>query len=248
MKFQWIGGPSFLLEAGNFRVLCDPVFGDGESRQVSRSVSLPEFSLDGLDAVLVTRNQVDHFDTEAASRIGKRVRAFAPERGIKSRVEEGFENVTTLDWWEHAVREKSGYTMEITAVPTRLPDSRRSGDANGYMIRFTDGKRTHLTYWTGDTLWFSDTREIKERFGQIDLLVVHLGAVETNGSAVTLDGKEAMQFVFMFQPKRILPINHNTFSYYREPVDAFKERISLTMYERRLINLVEGETYEWKVR
>jgi len=248
LKLQWIGGPSFLLQAGNFRILCDPVFGNGESGYGARVVALPEFSLDDIDAIVVTRNRLNHFDGEAASRIGKRVSMFAPETGIEARLEENFEDVMTLDWWEHAVREKSGHHMEITAVPTQLPGSQGSGEANGYVIRFTDGTETHLTYWTGDTLWFSGAREIKDRFDQIDLLVPHLGAVESDGAAVTLDGKEAMQFVFMFQPKRILPINHSTFSHYREPVDAFRERISLTMYERRLVDLAEGETYEWKVR
>jgi L-ascorbate metabolism protein UlaG (beta-lactamase superfamily) len=28
MKFQWIGGPTFLLELGSFRILSDPMFAE----------------------------------------------------------------------------------------------------------------------------------------------------------------------------------------------------------------------------
>ena len=42
MKLQWIGGPTFLLELGSFRVLADPVFGTGDAAFYLRPQPLSE--------------------------------------------------------------------------------------------------------------------------------------------------------------------------------------------------------------
>ena len=139
--------------------------------------------------------------------------------------------------------EKGTETLSVTAVPAQARDDRSS---NGYIIEHTGGAKPQTVYWTGDTLWFTDTRDIKKKIDNVDLMILHLGAVGAGaaGGPITLGGKEAMQFVFMFQPKRIVPVNHHTFSHYTETIDDFKGRIALTMYDRRLVVLKEGEMFE----
>ena len=86
MKLQWIGGPTFLLELGSFRVLADPVFGTGDaafylrtpreraSREesdrgtglpVTRLTEFPTVNIDALDLVVVSRMRADHLDPTA---------------------------------------------------------------------------------------------------------------------------------------------------------------------------------------
>ena len=66
MKIQWLGGPSFRLELGRFRILGDPVFGEGDAAftfdvhpvtgdanvAVKRLTPLPALDIDSLDKAL----------------------------------------------------------------------------------------------------------------------------------------------------------------------------------------------------
>jgi N-acyl-phosphatidylethanolamine-hydrolysing phospholipase D len=263
LKFQWIGGPTFLLELGSFRILSDPVFGVGEEAfflerhpstgktnvPIRRIAALPSFD-PAVDLVLLGLNREDHFDTTAAQQLEKTLPFVSPSDHERVLADQGFDNVEHLNWWEECRREKGEERLSILAVPTWHKDEEEldtmSGQGNGYIIEHSNGQSSYSVYWTGETLWFNDAREIKRNVETVDLLVPNLGAVGRNGPGGmwTLNGKEAMQFVFMFQPKRVIPVSHSTFSHYLEPVDEFKKHMDLTMYERRLVILKEGETYE----
>ncbi len=256
MKIQWIGGPSFILELGRFKILGDPVLGQGDAAftldspsggppmSVKRLVGLPPIDLDGIDVAVLSRDREDHFDAAAAERLDKNVTIVAPSDAAGRVAGAGFGNLCPLGWWEETKQSQDGETLTVTAVPTETAD-RAAAAGNGYIIDHV-GEKPYTVYWTGDTLWFSGAREIKARAQTVDLFIPHLGRVgaDAPGGPFTLDGKAAMQFVFMFQPKRIVPISHGTFSHYTETVDDFKERVALTMYDRRLVVLEEGEVFE----
>ena len=92
---------------------------------------------------------------------------------------------------------------------------------------------------------FSDaTREIQRTHGYSNLLVVHIGAERIGGRLVSADAKEAMQIVYRMQPNAIAAVHHSTFSHYGEPIAPFLDKISLTIYEKRLRRLREGESFE----
>ncbi|MEE9270639.1 MAG: MBL fold metallo-hydrolase [Candidatus Krumholzibacteria bacterium] len=269
MKLQWIGGPTFLLELGSFRVLADPVFGTGDaafylrttrekaSREesdrgtglpVTRLTEFPTVNIDTLDLVVVSRMRADHLDPTAIDRLDKDLTIILPAGQASALEADGFHRTHQLEWWREAFETKGEETLTVLAVPVARPEAGKpAGDTNGYIIEHAVRDKKYTIYWTGDTLWFPQAREIKERCGDVDLMIVHLGAVGAGADDMTtLNGKEAMQFVFMFQPKRLLPINHSTFSHYTESIDDFRQRIDLTMYDRRLVLLEEGETFEPK--
>lgn len=258
MKIQWIGGPTFRLELGTFCILADPVFGAGDrafmlpSRSagteggvpVARRADLPDVSLEGVDVVILTNRGVDHFDPAAADRLDESLPILGPAAGDAKGA--GATAIEHLEWWQESTQTRSSETLSIIAVPTRLPSSLLPASSNGYLIKHTKDRDVYTVYCTGGTVWFSEARDIKARAGTVDLMVVELGAVgagETDGPR-TLDGKDAMQFVFLMLPKRIIPIGHHTFSHYTEGIGDFQSRIDLTMYDRRLVVLSEGEAYE----
>jgi L-ascorbate metabolism protein UlaG (beta-lactamase superfamily) len=275
VKLQWIGGPTFLLELGSFRVLADPVLGTGEAAfhlraprekaareesdrgagvPVTRLTELPAVNIEALDLVLVSRMRADHLDPTAVDRLDSSLAVILPAGQASVLEADGFHNTHQLQWWGEAFETKGDETLTVVAVPVALPgvsvppDARKpGGDANGYIIEHAVRDKKYTIYWTGDTLWFPQSRDIKERCGDVDLMIVHLGAVGADADdRTTLNGKEAMQFVYMFQPKRLLAINHSTFSHYTESIDDFSQRIDLTLYDRRLVLLTEGETFEPK--
>lgn len=250
---QWIGGPSFLLEMGPFRLLVDPVFGEGDDAftmpgvppsehaglPAKRLVPLPAVDIDGLDAVVLTRIGEDHFDHTAAETLDVGLRVITPDDDTEPLLERGFTDIESLAWGQKFTAEKHDRSLTIIATQTTFGGERPS---NGYVAVHTGGGGVSETaYWTGDTRWFSGARQIKEVSDRFDLFIPYVGDAGDHG---TLDGKDAMQFVFLIRPKRIVPVNYNTFSHYNESIRDFEERIGLTLYEKKLVILEEGEIFE----
>jgi N-acyl-phosphatidylethanolamine-hydrolysing phospholipase D len=241
LKIEWLGGPTFILEMGSYRLLSDPVLGDlvtlPSGDPANRIVDLPPVDIGDVDAVVLTRMSEDHFDRTAAESIDVGFRLITPADDPERVIEVGFTDIEALAWGQTFTDEKAGEVLRITAVPTSFADPPVS---NGYVAVHDAGGTVQTVYWTGDTRWFNGARQVKELSDRFDVLVPYLGDV-AGGS---LDAKDAMQFVFLIQPKRIVPVNHQTFSHYRETIDTFRERVALTMYDKRLIELREGEAFE----
>lgn len=248
MIFTWIGGPTFLLELGAFVLLGDPVFGAG-GEGFTRRAPLPELDVDNLCAVILSRAAPDHLDSAATNRLDKALRVVAPGSAVDRLVAAGCTSIESIDWWETTVLEREGESLSVTAVPANAPYRDAAGAhaavGNGYYLEHNADGRRFTAYWTGDCVWSDEVREIQRRVGHVDLLVVHLGAeLGPEGRAVSCGAKDAMQFVFRMQPRTVIPIHHTTFSHYAEPLDAFKQRIDVTLYEKKLTVLVEGQSFE----
>jgi len=230
MKLTWIGGPSFRLELGPFLLVGDPVFVDRfelEGTAVTRVTPRVVVDCSGADAVLVTSARADHFDPTAIAHCG----------AAKVVGAAGVSGARVLAHGESVRIEKDGATLTITAVP--------AGDnGNGYFLKLEQGERPFTAYITGDTLFSEHTRELQQTHGYSNLLVIHVGAERAGNALRSPDGKEAMQIVYRMQPNAIAAVHHTSFSHYTEPIDPFLEKIGLTIYEKRLRVLREGESFE----
>lgn len=133
IRFQWIGGPTFLLRAGSFRVLTDPLFAEGpeafvmdghpstgrDGVPIARLAPLPRLDLAGLDAVVVSHLHSDHFDAAAARRLPGKVPVVAPAEQAGVLRARGFADVRGLARWEKVLLEKDGETLSVLALPRR---------------------------------------------------------------------------------------------------------------------------------
>jgi L-ascorbate metabolism protein UlaG (beta-lactamase superfamily) len=249
MVFTWLGGPTFVLRLGAFAVLADPVFGEGKGKY-SRLIPPAEPRLDEVDGVFVSRFAEDHCDAAALDRIPPGTTAIAPPSAVVPLTAIGYADVRGLAWWEDLRLQKGGEVLEAAAVPANaaLADSEGGSSAvgNGYVLRHTAAGVTTTVYWTGDSVWSNNLREIPLRFGHVNLLILHLGAeiAPLSGLRISADARDAMQFVFRMQPRTIIPVHHSTHAHYTEPIDAFRSRIDVTLYERRLAMLTVGQVFE----
>jgi hypothetical protein len=133
---------------------------------------------------------------------------------------------------------KGAAALEVTAVPA-------GADGVGFFLKLERGERPFTAYVTGDTLFSEQTRELQRAHGYSNLLVMYLGAERTAAGALrSADAKDAMQVIYRMQPNAIAAVHHSTFSHYTEPVTPFREKIELTIYEKRLRVLREGESFE----
>lgn len=241
MKFTWLGGPSFVLELGPFRLLGDPVLAASFELPGIGNVTraTPALTPDALgtpaDVSLVTSLRPDHFDITALERRGAgTVLAPAATKLSHSRV---------LAWSESVRLEKSGMSLSIVAVPAGIQTGTERD--NGYFLRLEGGAQPFTAYVTGDTRFSEATRELQRTQGYSNLLVLYLGAERApDGSPRSADAKEGMQLVYRMQPNAIAAVHHATFSHYTETIEPLLEKISLTIYEKRLRRLNEGESFE----
>jgi len=231
MKFTWIGGPSCVLDLGPFRLVSDPVFADSftlDGVNVTRKGARPNVDTSRADAVLVTSPRADHYDPAAITGIGAPL-VLAPA---------GIAGARTLAAGESTRIEKPGATLDIHALPA-------SGDTLGWFLVVNGvGSRTFTACITGDALFSERTRDIQRTHGYSNLLVLHAGGEKVKGELWSADTHHAMQIIYRMQPNAVAIVHHDTFSHYAEPVAPLFDKASVTLYEKRLRALREGESFE----
>ncbi|HEX5133321.1 MAG TPA: hypothetical protein VFX92_12665 [Candidatus Krumholzibacteria bacterium] len=237
MKFSWIGGPSFVLELGPYRIIGDPVAHDRfdlDGTGVTRLGPLPALDIPRNGLVLVTSLRADHCDAGAIAACAAAT-VLVPRGG--ENLVPGARPVAAGATEQF---EMDGVVLRVAAVPAG------TGDADvGYFITLGTGERPFTAYVTGDTVFSEATRAIQRTHGHANLLVLNIGAERApDGSLRSADAKEGMQIIYRMQPNAVAAIHHATFSHYTEPIAPLLEKIGLTIYEKRLRALREGESFE----
>jgi len=241
MKFTWIAGPSFVLELGPFRLLGDPVLANdfmlpdlGEVTRVTPPPNPALFS-GGADVVLITSLRPDHFDPAAIVRVEAGT-VLAPLKTPGARA---------LAWGESFQMEKESTTLTITAVEASSTGVEATEHDNGYFLRLEGTAQPFTAYVTGDTRFSEATRTLQREHGYSNLLVLNLGAERhADGTPRSAGAKDGMQIIYRMQPNAIAAVHHGTFSHYTEAIEPFLENIELTIYDKRLRRLGEGESFE----
>ncbi len=257
---RWLGGPTALLELGDFTLLTDPVFGEGEDAfrievnpntgekdaPIQRLRPLPEFPRDTLSLVLVSHAHTDHFDPTARRALSHDLPLVLPVHQVDSARAAGFHRADGIDWFEEKVFRAGTTTLRVTAVPARHAHDehvdRFLGRGNGYWLTVEQNGLRRSVYWTGDTVLFDVLPGVRARFGRPDLLLPHLGGVGKGGALgqLTLDADDCLELVRMFEPGTVVPLHHSTFSLYREPISELVRRWK-DVPGVRLVVLDEGE-------
>jgi L-ascorbate metabolism protein UlaG (beta-lactamase superfamily) len=184
---------TFLMQFNGLNVLTDPVYSQRVSPFRSlgpkrvRAPGLAFEDLPPIHLVLVTHNHYDHLDVETLLRLQQEHsprfvtslgnRAFLAEFGIRE--------VDDLDWWQSvevpgASRElRSSDAAKVTLTPAQHWSSRRPRNRNrtlwgGFVVN-ASGRQI---YFAGDTGYGGHFRDVRERFGCVDVALLPIGAYE----------------------------------------------------------------------
>lgn len=244
-SIQWIGGPTAFIEQSGLRVITDPMLGPrgpnafvlpkhpssgALNASIERYIALPEYSLEGLDAILISHTHADHVDTPAKQALPKNLPLVVEAAGADAMRAAGFRDVRPLDWGESTTITDGTTELRVLALPahhSHVPEiDRLVGKGNGYLLEWRDAHGSYRAYWTGDAVVSDETRDFVQRYGRVDLLLPHMGGVGGDGEhgLRTMNAAEALELTRRVDPKLVIPIHHTTFDHYREPIEALEQQ------------------------
>jgi L-ascorbate metabolism protein UlaG (beta-lactamase superfamily) len=152
---------------------------------VSQAARPPALSIDQLPPihlVLISHNHYDHLDQASIEKLlalGHTPQFIVP-LGVKSWFAGlGIDKVQELDWWDHV---ELG-NLDIHFTPAQHWSKRTPFDTNtslwgGFFLNIAVDRNKTTFFYTGDTGYSQDFKEIRRRLGPVDLLAVPIGAYE----------------------------------------------------------------------
>lgn len=251
----WIGHATVLVQLEGKNILTDPIWSErcspvkfaGPIRYTNPGVSLDD--LPKIDIVLLSHNHYDHMDLDTLTQLEKRFKplflsGLNNKKLLKSA---GLSNVHEMDWWDD-IQEKS---LKITFTPTQHFSGRKIIDLDeslwgSYVVT---GEKKKF-YFSGDTGYFEGFSEISEKFPEIDLAILPIGAYEPKWfmSPMHVDPHHSVKAFIDLKAKQMMPMHYQTFVLTDEALDAplrqtYKEFENQNLSLDKLIGLKIGESY-----
>jgi L-ascorbate metabolism protein UlaG (beta-lactamase superfamily) len=226
VRLTHVGGPTLLIEVGDWRLLTDPTFDDPGRKYnfgwgtSSRKVAGPAIAAEDigpLDAVLLTH---DHHDDN----LDPAGRALLPSAGTVVTTESGARRLGggargLAPWTSTRLEAEGRPAIEVIATPCRHgpPLSHPLvGDVIGFALRW-DGQEDGVLWISGDTVLYEGVREVVRL--KIDTAVLHLGGVQfpvTGPLRYTMTAKDAVELCRLLQPRMVVPIHYEGWSHFKQ--------------------------------
>jgi len=222
----FIGHATFLIQTAAGNILTDPMYSDraGPFGLLGpRRVRQPAVRFDDLppiSTVLLSHNHYDHCDRATLARLAKRfdplvITPIGNGALVKST---GLRKVEELDWWQDAKTSP----LPLTLTPAHHFSARTPFDRNralwgGFMIAIAHRR----IYFAGDSAYAPFFREVRRRFGPIDLALLPIGAYEPRWfmQAVHMNPAEALQAHLDLEASESIAMHFGTFQLTTEGID-----------------------------
>ncbi|GAA1602306.1 MBL fold metallo-hydrolase [Actinoplanes couchii] len=229
----FIGNATTLLRLGTFTLLTDPAFGPAGSRvhlgygawtRRRKDPAMSYADLPSLDLVLLSHLHGDHFDRAARRAVPPDLPIVTTPQARRRLTRRGF-TATGLPTWDAREWRRDGQLLRVTAVPGRHGPGfvdRLLPDVMGSLIEWeVDGERRLRLYVTGDTLYRPGLADIRQRYGEIDVMLIHLGGTRLLGLLLTMDGRQGAELTGLIRPRLTLPIHYDDYTVMKSPIADF---------------------------
>ena len=220
LRATWLGHSSVLVEIDGARVLTDPVFGKRASpSQLAgpkrfHPVPVAIKHLPKLDAVLISHDHYDHLCMPTVLALAKTGVPFITSLGVGAHLQ-GWgipaERITELDWWE--THRLPNTQVEVTAAPSQHFSGRGLKGRNGtlWSSLVVRGPK-HRVFFSGDTGLTAQYRQIRDRLGPFDLVMLEVGAFHPAWGDIHLGPENALKALQLLGGGAFLPVHWGTFS------------------------------------
>lgn len=252
---EFIGTATTLLRLGPFTLLTDPNFlHRGQRAYLGRGLfsrrltepALQPAQLPALDAIVLSHLHGDHFDRVARRELDRDVPVLTTPSAARRLGRWGFGRSEGLPTWESATLESDGARLTVTAVPGQhAPGPARPllPAVMGSVLELDTGPgRPFRLYISGDTLYRPWLREVSERCGPLDAMVVHLDGTRILGLLVTMDGRQGADLVELLGPPVTVPVHYDDYGVFRSPLADFLRQCRDRALPSQIRTVARGET------
>jgi L-ascorbate metabolism protein UlaG (beta-lactamase superfamily) len=231
MNIKLIRHATVLLTIKNKTLLIDPMLSDKgmleaipgvPDKNSNPLVNLPVSieSLMACDAVLISHCHRDHFDAAAIAAIPKDKPIFCQPVDVEKIIKCGFYNVFPVN-----KNIKCG-EIDITRTPAKHGHGVTAlamAPVSGFILS-APGEPT--TYITGDTIWYSETINILDKFNP-DIAICNCGeAAFSNGEPITMGTNDICEMCKCSPDLKIVTVHMESWNHCRLTRKALKKFIS----------------------
>jgi L-ascorbate metabolism protein UlaG (beta-lactamase superfamily) len=250
----FVGTATTLLRYAGFTVLTDPNFlhrgqraylGKGLWSRRRTEPALQVGDLPPLDLVVLSHLHGDHFDRVARRGLDHGVPVATTPDAARRLGKWGFAT-RPLDTWRSTTVRRGDAELRVTALPGRHAYGawqRLFPPVMGSLVEVTAPDRPPLRiYLSGDTLVHDDLREIRARYPDLDIGVLHLGGTKILGLLLTMDGEQGVDLLELLRPQVAVPVHFDDYPVFRSPLSDFLDAVERRRPASRVVTVGRGET------
>ena len=253
LRVTYIGHSTVLIQMDGLNILTDPVWYErtspvqwaGPKRMRPAGIKMED--LPKIHLILQSHNHWDHLDIINLPKIYARDKPLIiTSLGVSQFLKQhGMDNAVDMDWWDEYEFKNGENTdgtsritregVKITCMPAQHFSGRGIQDRNatlwsGFMISSpTSGN----VYFAGDTGYGAFFKQIGDKFGEIRLALIPIGAYKPEWfmRPIHCSPSEAVQIHEDVKAEKSLAIHHSTFALaddgQREPIDELEKALVL---------------------
>ena len=260
VRLTYLGGPTYLVEIGHFRIVTDPGFdpqgterieGPGHVLTKVMAPPIPVENIGEIDLVLLSHAQhLDNLDNEGRRLLGKAKLTITTPDSAASGLPG---NPKGLKPWESTeVQNGDGEKLRITAMPaihTSNPALREAvGEVTGFMLEW-DGQQEGAFYISGDTVWIDEINEIASRY-KVSTGILHLGAANVPAvgeNYLTMSSADGARLTSVLKLKNAYPAHFEGWRHFTQGSWAIVREFEKAGVAGALKLLRPGESQEVEV-
>lgn len=255
-RVWWIGHATTLIRLSGKFILTDPVFSKrvsplqfiGPKRRTPPALDIAH--LPQIDFIVISHNHYDHLDYQSIRQLIVRfpnLTMLVPLGLKKMLAKWGVKQIIELDWWSSVSIEG----LTFSATPAKHWSKRGLLDENktlwcGWVIQsdINNQNNCKTVYFTGDTGYCSQLKEIGIRFPSIDLALISIGAYAPRWfmHSQHIDPQQAVQLYDELHCKSAIAIHWGAFELADEPIDEPPKLLNELKGERRFHLLKIGNS------
>jgi len=246
----WFGHSSYLFYLDGKRYLVDPLL----KMEFPVTVMMRPFKgtdiyspddMPEIDYLIITHEHWDHLDYATLRDLRSKVRHVVCPLGVAEYLEYwkyDKDIITEMDWDEVFTHS----SLRITCLPTRHFSNRLFKRNQTLWASFMVEAGGRKVYIGGDGGYDDRFKQIRERFGQVDLAMMENGQYSENWANIHLTPSDLEKAILDLQARQVFTVHHDKFSLaphlWTEPdsvAQAIAEKHQITLLDQPIGTVVE---------